>query len=108
MELKIMCHKPHRLTNRDLANTRAKAATKPDALSQMQKKSEKIGLKIIDMEAAMLVRKYVSMLSSPFPPYLLCAGEALSSLILLPSSFAAFPLMSFSFFARNYEKNLII
>lgn len=63
------------------------------------------------MEPAMLVRKYVSMLSSPFCPYLPSAGETLSSLILLSSSFAAFPLISFIFSAHNHEKskrNLIL
>lgn len=104
MELKSMCHKPRRLTNRVLVNTTAKAATKTDAQSQMQKKSEQIGLKIVGIEPAMLLRKYVSMLSSPFCPYLPCAGETLSSLMLLPSSFAAFPLMSFSFSAHIHEE----
>lgn len=112
MELKSMCCKAHRLTKRDLVNTTAKAATKTDALAQMQKKSEQIGLKIIGMEPAMLVSKYVSKLSSPFPPYLPCAGETLSSFILLPSSFAAFILISLIFSAQNHEKrrtgNLIL
>lgn len=112
MELKSVCCKAHRLTNRDLVNITAKAATKADALTQMQKKSEQIGLKTICMEPAILVSKYVSMMSSPFPPYLPCAGEALSSLSLLPSSFSAFPLISLIFSAHNHEKrktgNLIL
>lgn len=56
------------------------------------------------MESAMLVRKYMSMLSSPFRPYLPRAGKTLSSLILLLSSFAAFPFILFIFCSQPREK----
>jgi len=56
------------------------------------------------MELARLDKKHMSMLSSSIPPYLLCAGETLFSLTLLPSSFAVFSLMLSSFSAYNKKK----